>query len=523
MRRFDHGSRLVATVATIGLAQLLTAGAGLLPRLWGERFVTDRLPAPFTASLTIDPIVFDANSILAVIIAPAAIAAVALVLLRTRAGLGVRAAADDSARAATLGIDVGRLRSGVWAAAALLAFVATVLRAGILGLPIGSALTLGVLLRALAAVVVGGPSLPGIALAGVGIGVLEQGVAWGEWRLLPTPADPTSPLLIDPILAVVVLAAIAMRRRSTAGGRRAEVADGLVDAGTPPAAGPWPRWASLVVFAVAAAAPHFLDADTSLRGSAVLIYAVLGLSIVVLTGWTGQVSLAQVAFFALGAAVAAKVTNDAGLDLTVGLAAAAGAGAAAAVLVGLPVVRLRGVTLAVATLAVALGRHQLPAQRSLLRVVAGGPSRPPAAARAHRPRFAHPHLVRGPRRARGGHRRHAGDPRQPNGPGPARRARQRAGGRRLRAQRRAPAPVRLRPVGRSGRLRRWRVRAPPAGVRLEPVRAAAEPGGARHGRHRRRRLDRRCGARRRCTSRAASGCCRRAGAWSPPARECSSC
>ena len=249
MRRFDGASRLVATVVTIGLAQLLTAIAGLVPRLWGERFVTDRLPPPFEASVTIDPIVFDANSILAVIVAPAAIAAVALVLARTRAGLGVRAAADDSARAATLGVDVGRLRAGVWAAAALLAFVATVLRAGILGLPIGSALTLGVLLRALAAVVVGGPSLPGIALTGVAIGVLEQGVGWGDWRFVPTPADPTSPLLLDPILAVVVLVAIAVRRRPV-GRRHGDLDDGLIDADAA-AEHTWPRWAVLGALAVA--------------------------------------------------------------------------------------------------------------------------------------------------------------------------------------------------------------------------------------------------------------------------------
>jgi branched-chain amino acid transport system permease protein len=86
----------------------------------------------------------------------------------------------------------------------------------------------------------------------------------------------------------------------------------------------------------------------------VLVYATLGLSLVVLTGWAGQVSLAQVAFFAIGAAVGGKATADWGLDLTLALLVSAAVGAAVATLVGLPALRLRGLYLAVTTLAFAL-------------------------------------------------------------------------------------------------------------------------------------------------------------------------
>jgi branched-chain amino acid transport system permease protein len=83
-------------------------------------------------------------------------------------------------------------------------------------------------------------------------------------------------------------------------------------------------------------------------------FAVLGLSIVVLTGWSGQVSLGQMGFFAIGATVGAKGTVDWGLDLTLALMLTALLGAAAAVVVGLPALRLQGIYLAVTTMAFAL-------------------------------------------------------------------------------------------------------------------------------------------------------------------------
>jgi branched-chain amino acid transport system permease protein len=79
------------------------------------------------------------------------------------------------------------------------------------------------------------------------------------------------------------------------------------------------------------------------------IYAVVGMSLLVLTGWAGQVSLGQFGF----AAVGAWVTAASGLPFLVALPAGALAGAAVAVLVGLPALRLQGLTLAVSTLAFA--------------------------------------------------------------------------------------------------------------------------------------------------------------------------
>ncbi len=79
--------------------------------------------------------------------------------------------------------------------------------------------------------------------------------------------------------------------------------------------------------ALAVALPQVLNVEMSLKASAVLIYATLGVSVVVVTGWAGQVSLAQVAFFAIGAAVGGKATSEWGLDLTLALLLCAAVGA----------------------------------------------------------------------------------------------------------------------------------------------------------------------------------------------------
>ncbi len=88
-----------------------------------------------------------------------------------------------------------------------------------------------------------------------------------------------------------------------------------------------------------------------MKAATVLVFAIVGLSLVILTGWAGQVSLGQMGFVAVGAAVGAWLTNTHGYDLSVGLVGAGLAGGFVALLVGLPALRLRGLSLAVVTLA----------------------------------------------------------------------------------------------------------------------------------------------------------------------------
>lgn len=364
IRRFFRAPRLVLTVATIGLAQLLTGLAVFLPRWFGVdgSFIAPRIDDPFDARIQIGDTIFRANSLIALVVTPVVVLGLIVFLKSTSIGIAIRASADRADRAALLGVPVKRLQTLVWGVAALLAFTATFLRAGILGLPVGTVLSLGILLRSLTALLLGGLTrLPVIGATAVALGVLELGIDWHQGETIPGLGAEFPPL--DAILAVVILVALLLQRRGA--GRTDlddqsswQAADEVRPIPFELARLPEIRAAKVgllgLLAVVAVALPHFLAVDKSLKASAVMIYAILALSVVVLTGWAGQVSLGQVAFFAIGAATAGKLSSTWNIDLVLAVLAAGVIGAFAAVLVGLPALRFRGLYLAVTTFAFAL-------------------------------------------------------------------------------------------------------------------------------------------------------------------------
>jgi branched-chain amino acid transport system permease protein len=353
IRRFARSPRLLVTIATIGLSQVLVAAALLLPRLWDLDLIAGRIEPPFATTRHIGGVTFGANDLLALVVTPLLLIAVSSFLRRSDAGTAIRASADSADRAALLGVPVARLQTLVWSLTGVLAFAAVFLRSGILDLPTGTALGFGVLLRALVALLLGRMTdLAGVTSAAVALGVLEMGIAWNH-----------QPSVIDPILGVIVVVALVWRRREV--GRL-----DLVDASAWRAADevrPVParlaalpgarlaRWGTVAVVAlVGLALPAVLSADQEFKAAAMLIYAVLGLSLVLLSGWGGVVSLGQIAFFAIGAAVTGLAVSEWQADLFAGLVVAMVVGALAAVVVGVPALRLRGLYLAVTTFAFAL-------------------------------------------------------------------------------------------------------------------------------------------------------------------------
>lgn len=350
VRRFARASRLVLTVATIGITQLLAVLALLVPRMWGENAASQRIDPPLDWKLTVGTFILSANDLIALVVAPAAMVAVALFLGHTRLGIAVRGAAERSERAAMLGVPVAWLSTLVWSIAAGLSFLALFLRAGILGVPIGAALSLATLVQALAALVIGRlRSLPTVATSAVALGVLEYGVAWNA----------TSPLLVTPIVGAAVLVALLLQRRQYSRADLDEQASWrLTDEIRPlaPAVQRLPlvrllRVGTLALVAAGLVAiPIVLRTDQVIKATAVAAFAIIGLSLVVLTGWAGQISLGQMAFVGIGAAVSAKCTSTWDVDLTLALLAGGLAGAVAAIVVGLPALRLRGLYLAVTTL-----------------------------------------------------------------------------------------------------------------------------------------------------------------------------
>ena len=354
VRRFTKASRLVLTVATIGITQLLAAFALLVPRMWDESAASQRIPPPVDWKVTIGSFILTANDLIALIVAPLAMIGVAVFLGSTRIGTAIRGSAERGERALMLGIPVAWLSTLVWAIAAGLSFLALFLRAGVLGVPLGAALSLTALVQALAALVIGRlRHLPTVATAAVALGILEYGVAWNA----------STPLLVMPIIGAAVLVALLLQRRQYSRADRDEAAGWrLADEIRPvqPAIARLAlvrlmRWgmATLIVVGLALI-PIMLRTDQIIKATAVAVFAVIGLSLVVLSGWAGQISLGQMAFVAIGAAVSAKCTITWNVDITLALIAGGAAGAAAAFVVGLPALRLRGLYLAVTTLVFAL-------------------------------------------------------------------------------------------------------------------------------------------------------------------------
>jgi branched-chain amino acid transport system permease protein len=365
IRRFRHSPRLVVTVASLGITQLLVVLGILIPRWWGKNLASQRLPAPvgwkFTPTFQLHfwrarpgSYILNANHLVALVVAPLSIGFVAWFLNRSRLGIAIRASAERTERAAMLGIPVGRLNTLVWAIAAGLAYLALFLRSGISGVPLGYAAGLPALLVGLAALVIGRlERLPTIACAAVALTLLESGVNWNS----------QSPLLAYPIMAAAMFVAMLAQRSSalrrdndaTSSWRGAEEVRPLA---ADVARSGWVPTAKWTVLALAVGGvvflPRLLEVDSVIKATALVAFVVIGMSLVVLTGWAGQISFGQMALAGIGAAVSATLTVRWHVDLSLTLLGGGLAGGVAAFLVGLPALRLRGLYLAVTTFALAL-------------------------------------------------------------------------------------------------------------------------------------------------------------------------
>ena len=111
----------------------------------------------------------------------------------------------------------------------------------------------------------------------------------------------------------------------------------------------------------------------ALVGSLAVVFALVALSFVILTGWTGDVSLGQVVPYGLGAYGTFVLSDRAGLPVALAVVAAALATLPLLVLIGTPGLRLRGLDLAIATFALALV-FQVLAFPAISRSLAGGGS-----------------------------------------------------------------------------------------------------------------------------------------------------
>ena len=368
IRRLEHSPRLVVMVATIGVSQVLLAANAFLPR---DELQLSSFPVPFRSSATVFDLRLQTGELLVLGAVPALAVSVGLFWRRSRLGLGARAAAENMEAARVFGVPQRKVSMAVWALAGILSVASAVLYAPTqttaAPLTVGSAL----LIRALAAAVLGGVSNLGqVAAAGVAVGVLETVVAWNY---------PTSGAL-DLVLLGMILVSVFFRRDLDDRGRGGEESSwslGGVVRSLPPhlLADPRVRRMRAIVpvalAAVAIVAPLPLESGQRVLLASIAIYVIMGLSLTVLTGYTGQVSLGQFAFVSLGAVLAGRL-HQLGYISWVGLLYTVCIGGAVAVVVGLPALRMRGLFLAVTTMAFGVAAQSwVPRQRWLVSVTGG--------------------------------------------------------------------------------------------------------------------------------------------------------
>jgi ABC-type branched-subunit amino acid transport system ATPase component/ABC-type branched-subunit amino acid transport system permease subunit len=257
-------------------------------------------------------------------------------------------------------------------AGALSAYSAILLRPS-LGFSSTQALGPELLLRALTAAVVARMSnLPVALLAGIGVGVIEEEVLWNY---------PNSGV-VDVVLFFIIMICLLFQRT-----RRGRVED----AGAWVAMRPWriPRlgtvatrrytrlvWSLAVAgVALAVVVGAVATASATVTLSFIGSFAIVGLSVGIITGLNGQLSLGQFALAGIGATVCYIVMSHTGSNYFLGFVAAAIATAAVSVVIGLPALRIRGLMLAVATLAFALAASSWLFQQSWMLGTGVTPSR----------------------------------------------------------------------------------------------------------------------------------------------------
>jgi len=116
---------------------------------------------------------------------------------------------------------------------------------------------------------------------------------------------------------------------------------------------------SLVILALALVAPLFVKNFIVFQMTMVLVYGIAVLALNILTGGSGQFSLGQSAFFAVGAYTTAVLMEHGNVNYALTLPIAGLVSFAAGYLFGQPALRLSGIYLALATFALAVAMPQL--------------------------------------------------------------------------------------------------------------------------------------------------------------------
>src|SRR5215218_2026033 len=330
MRQLKRASPLARIVATLGMLIVIQSLAVLR---YGARVT------PFQSELPDTPIHIADFTISVdrfILLGIAIVITIALYLFyaRTRFGMATTAVAENQRAASSVGLSPDRIAALNWALGSALAAVAGILLAPIVSLQI--AVMTNIVLAALAAALVAGfRSFPLALLGGLILGILQTEAD----RYIHTPGAAQS----LPALAIVVWMIIrgqALPLRDYFLQRLPSVGSGRVRPGI--------LIVVVVAFAIIinAVDPQWQDAFVTTFAIGIIL-----LSVVVITGYAGQLSLAQFALAGFGALVAGRLADVQGWPFLPALLAGIVATVPLGALFAIPAVRSRGINLAIATLA----------------------------------------------------------------------------------------------------------------------------------------------------------------------------
>ncbi len=344
LRRLRGASALAKLVASLGL--LLTLQAIIILRFGGD---TQSAPPVLSESpVDVFGVPIPVNRFILVAIIAAVTLVLATVYKRTRFGIATRAAQENEEAARLTGLSPDRLSMANTVLASILAGALGILVAPISQLdPLVLAFTV---IPALAAALIAGfTSFTAAAVAGVGMGIVQSLIIWMQTkRWFPSTAGGPLPGVADLFFFAVIMAVLFVR-----GGSLPE-RGAVVEKRLPRvrAATARLRVVGLASLGTVALVAFPFDYRQAFINS--LIGALMCLSFVVLTGFVGQMSLLQAALAGVTALLVAKLAHGAGLGFPIapllGVLASLGVGLLSAV----SALRVRGVSLAIATMAAAL-------------------------------------------------------------------------------------------------------------------------------------------------------------------------
>jgi branched-chain amino acid transport system permease protein len=346
-RPLRHAPPLAKVVATVGIFLVLQAIVVL--RFTSQpqpvRFILKKQPVKFPGGITIGR---DQLMVAALIVA---IAVLLWGVFRfTRFGLATRAAAENEKGAVLLGFSPEVLAGTNWVLSTVLAGLLGILLASVNSSLDPTTFSL-LIVPALGAALLGGFSSFGLTTAAAFAIAWSQGwlrfIETKHW--FPQTSQGPFPGVVEALPFLVIVAALFLRGRALP-------ERGTLSSGRLPFA---PRPNHLVARTILPTAAcvlglFTLSSDWRLAITNSLIGMVICLSLVVLTGFVGQISLAQMTLAGAAGFTLSKLVTSAHVPFPLGPLIGAVVAAGFGLLTAIPALRVRGVNLAVVTLAAAV-------------------------------------------------------------------------------------------------------------------------------------------------------------------------